>query len=416
MAELSPWPQAALRGLLEVLPGFAFDSAEFTPDPKRGMPLIRIRDLRSTSTTLHFVGKFDRRYLVRNGDTIVGMDGDFEIARWRGSEALLNQRVCRLRALATDRLCDDFVLHRLEPELRRLHGGTGATTVKHLSTKQIEALEIPLPPLAEQRKIAAILSSVDETIEKTEAVIAQLDVVKMAMLEELLTRGIPGRHSRFKQTEIGEVPADWEVHQVGQLGEVQTGLAKNKNNRVQHVDEVPYLSVANVQDGWLDLDHVKRVRADAATIERFRLRVGDVLFCEGGDADKVGRGAVWSGGLDPCLHQNHVFVVRPDSRRLLPEFLSAFRASSRGRRYFLDCSKQTTNLASINSSQLRAMPLALPSVAEQAEIVRAVDSIERRCSAERDCLGLLVKSKAALSSALLSGEVRTSREAGVECS
>jgi type I restriction enzyme S subunit len=337
------------------------------------------------------------------GDVLVSVRAPVGALNMADRGLAIGRGLAAIRLQGLDREFGWHAIAAAAVQLRRVAQGS---TFEAVNRDALEAMVLPRPPLAEQRKIAAILSSVDETIEKTEGVIAQLDVVKKAMLEGLLTRGIPGRHSRFKQTQIGDVPEAWDVKTVGALGEVQTGLAKNKNNGVGHAAEVPYLSVANVQDGWLDLDHVKRVKADVATIERFRLLIGDVLFCEGGDADKVGRGTVWPGGLDPCLHQNHVFAVRPDSRRLLPEFLSAYRSGSRGRRYFLDCSKQTTNLASINSSQLRAMPLALPPITEQSEIVHAMDAIFQRIEAERTCLTVLRKAKTALSGALLTGHVR----------
>ncbi|MBY0690279.1 restriction endonuclease subunit S [Microbacterium marinilacus] len=136
-----------------------------------------------------------------------------------------------------------------------------------------------------------------------------------------------------------------------------------------------------MKDGYVDSTDVRSVLADDVEASRYGLRPGDVLFTEGGDFDKLGRGCVWDGSIDPCLHQNHVFAVRPDPRVLLPEFLAALAASPHGRRYFVGASKQSTNLASINSSQLKKFPVPLPPLTEQrriAEILRAWDdAIER---------------------------------------
>ncbi len=131
---------------------------------------------------------------------------------------------------------------------------------------------------------------------------------------------------------------------------------------------LPYLRVANVQDGYLDLAEIKTICVRPERVERYRLQVGDVLLTEGGDFDKLGRGAVWLGEIENCLHQNHVFAVRPYKRHLLSSYLSALAGSDYGRKYFLSCSKQTTNLASINSTQLKAFPLLLPPLAEQKTI------------------------------------------------
>lgn len=281
---------------------------------------------------------------------------------------------------------------------------TQTTSIAHLGVKRLADLELLFPPVGEQRKIATILSSVDDAIEATQAVIEQLQVVKKAMMAELLTRGLPGRHTRFKMTEIGEVPEEWEVVALSSVGHLQTGLAKGK--AVEGGVELPYLRVANVQDGHVDLSEVKTIRVDERSVERYRLRAGDVLFTEGGDADKLGRGCVWRGQIDPCLHQNHVFAVRTQPERLMPEFLSYWAASPRGKAYFLDCAKQTTNLASINSTQLKALPVPLPDAGEQVAIVDALQTLEARLAAERAVAQGATAVKTTLMSVLLTGEVR----------
>lgn len=266
------------------------------------------------------------------------------------------------------------------------------------------AREVDVPPLAEQRKIAAILSSIDETIERTRAVIDQVQVSKTALTAELLTRGLPGRHTRFKQTAIGVLPEDWGVVRLQDLAVVQTGLAKGK--QVTQGVELPYLRVANVQDGYVALSEVKHIVVEHEAVSRYSLKAGDVLFTEGGDADKLGRGCVWRAQIEPCLHQNHVFAVRTDRQRLLPEFLAYFAASPGGKAYFLECAKQTTNLASINSTQLKSLPVPLASIKEQAEIVEILQFVDSRLEFERCFCRHLARVKESVMFALLTGEVR----------
>ena len=186
---------------------------------------------------------------------------------------------------------------------------SSGTKMPRTSWPQLGAFTFPLPPLPEQRKIAAILSSVDDAIEKTQAVIDQVQVVKRGLMQELLTRGLPGRHTRFKQTEIGRIPEEWQLKRLSEVASVQTGLAKNKANAGPL--SVSYLRVANVQDGFVDLAEVKAVEVNPNALTRFALRPADVLFTEGGDAE-LGRGAVWNGEM-ACLHQNHVFVASSHS-------------------------------------------------------------------------------------------------------
>ena len=283
----------------------------------------------------------------------------------------------------------------------------GSTGLSNIDLNALKNLRVLVPSLPEQRKIAAILSSVDDTIEKTQAVIDQVQVVKRGLMQELLTRGLPGRHTRFKQTEIGPIPQEWQLKRLSDVASVQTGLAKNKANAGPL--SVSYLRVANVQDGFVDLAEVKTVDVHATALSRYALRPGDVLFTEGGDADKLGRGAVWNGEIVPCLHQNHVFVAR-SLGEIRPMFLSLYRESSRGKSYFLDCSKQTTNLASMNSTQLKNLPLPIPRLDEQDGIVERLGALDVRLSQEENCIKELGRLKAALMSTLLTGELRATQD------
>ncbi len=155
--------------------------------------------------------------------------------------------------------------------------------------------------------------------------------------------------------------------------------------------------VANVQDGYFDLREVKTIAVERSEIDRYSLRKNDVLLTEGGDLDKLGRGHLWDGQIEPCLHQNHVFAVRTRQDVLLPLFFALQTSGPHGRRYFLSCAKQTTNLASINSTQLKHFPVLVPPLWEQYEITailttwdRAIDRLERLLAAKRKFkLGLM---------------------------
>jgi type I restriction enzyme, S subunit len=164
----------------------------------------------------------------------------------------------------------------------------------------------------------------------------------------------------------------WIKKRLESLATVQTGIAKGKKG-IQDPVDLPYLRVANVQDGHLDLREIKKITIPKKLIERYLLKVGDVLLTEGGDFDKLGRGTIWRGQIEFCLHQNHIFVVRPDPLVLIPEFFSYQASSPYGKKYFLSCSKQTTNLASINSTQLKHFPVLFPSLPEQKKIVEILE-------------------------------------------
>lgn len=184
------------------------------------------------------------------------------------------------------------------------------------------------------------------------------------------------------------IPEDWKKMTLAQVAYVQTGLAKGKKN-IKVPKSLPYLRVANVQDGFLDLSMIKFIDVEESDIDRYLLRQGDVLLTEGGDYDKLGRGTIWQGEINPCLHQNHIFVVRTKNDVLMPEFLTQLTGSAYGKNYFLKCSKQSTNLASINSTQLKAFPVLLPQSKEQKKIVdlsrvlnQAIEKTERLIAAK----------------------------------
>jgi len=156
---------------------------------------------------------------------------------------------------------------------------------------------------------------------------------------------------------------------------VVSGVALGRQIRGGGVREVPYIRVANVQAGRLDLSEVKETKASENEIEAFALRPGDILLTEGGDFDKLGRGCLWMGEVEPCIHQNHVFRVRPDPGRLNSHFFTQYLQSAAAKQYFLRCAKRTTNLASINLTQLKKLPVPLVSLAEQERFSQEVDEV-----------------------------------------
>jgi type I restriction enzyme S subunit len=157
--------------------------------------------------------------------------------------------------------------------------------------------------------------------------------------------------------------------------------------------EVPYLRVANVQRGFLDLSEMKTIKASPGDIQELALRRGDVLFTEGGDRDKLGRGWVWSEELPECIHQNHIFRARLSSSGIQPSLVS-HHGNTFGRQWFTKAGKQTTNLASINLGILKRFPVPLPPPAEQEQIVALVEErLSQIDSAEKTIDAELIRAK-----------------------
>ena len=158
---------------------------------------------------------------------------------------------------------------------------------------------------------------------------------------------------------MARVPKGWKLVCLKRISEIQGGLTLGKDYDGPLIER-PYLRVANVQDGHLDLSDVTTIEVPADVAARVELRADDVLMTEGGDLDKLGRGHLWNGEIDGCLHQNHIFALRCFRHKLLPKFLTYLTASRYGRDYFEATGKRTTNLASTNSTKVGEFPIPLP--------------------------------------------------------
>lgn len=282
-----------------------------------------------------------------------------------------------------------------------------------INASEIARLPIPLPPPAEQRAIAAFLDrecgKIDALVAEQERLIALLKEKRQAVISHAVTKGLdptaPMKDSGVAW--LGPVPAHWEVKRLKFLARVQTGVAKGRDLSGTDVIEVPYLRVANVQDGYLDLEDVATIQIARDELDRYGLQPGDVLMNEGGDFDKLGRGHVWHGAISPCIHQNHVFSVRPHS--IEPEWLALITSADCGRFFFMSRSKQSTNLASISSSNLVELPLCIPPQPERSAILEAVSAETTKLDtltteAER-AIALLKERRAALISAAVTGRI-----------
>ncbi|MEQ1501776.1 MAG: restriction endonuclease subunit S [Myxococcota bacterium] len=291
--------------------------------------------------------------------------------------------------------------------------GTSGSMVK-ITADVVCATPVPVVSPVEQARITEVLDTVDDTIRETEQVIAKLEQIKRGLLQDLLTRGIddngeirdPEQHpEQFKDSAVGRIPTSWTSKSLRELAEVRSGIAKNEGVPVSNPVEVAYLRVANVQDGYLDLSEMKTLRMTRSEFQNYRVLPGDVLMNEGGDRDKLGRGAIWRGEFDPCVHQNHVFVVRCGPG-LRPEFLDAWTGGTVAKRYFIVAGKQSTNLASINKTSIGRLPVAVPLLAEQDRSIAALDVVAAKLASETSELRKFRLLKKGLMDDLLTGRVR----------
>ena len=211
---------------------------------------------------------------------------------------------------------------------------------------------------------------------------SSLDRLKQAAAQVFREEGLRARKPvapASRQDLKFDFPGSWELPIFDDVFVMVSGVTKGGKVPLQDAKVRPYLRVANVQRGHLDLGVIKTIEVKTTDAERYRLKDGDILMTEGGDWDKLGRAAIWRCQIEECIHQNHVFRVRPPSDDILAEWVITYVNSELGRSFFEDASKQTTNLASINMTQLRGCPLPLPPLAEQHRIVAKVDALMALC-------------------------------------
>jgi type I restriction enzyme S subunit len=178
----------------------------------------------------------------------------------------------------------------------------------------------------------------------------------------------------MKDEQAEPLPKGWKWTTLAEIADIKGGITKGQKRRASDaVRNTPYLRVANVQRGYLALDEVKEIEATEEEIAELRLSPGDVLFTEGGDRDKLGRGWVWRGEIEECIHQNHIFRARLRLPEIEPKLISWY-GNTAGQEYFTRQGKQTTNLASINLAKLSAFPVPIPPANEQRRIVAEIEA------------------------------------------
>jgi type I restriction enzyme S subunit len=260
-------------------------------------------------------------------------------------------------------LLPEFLAYWLRTQKEKMLQHAGGTTFKEIARGTLRKFEISYPPIDEQRRIVDQLSRAEGIVRLRRQAQQKAAELIPAIFVDMF--GDPATN-----------PKGWPVFALSEVSEVISGVAKGRDLSADESIELPYMRVANVKDGRLDLDEVKTIRIKHNEVEKLRIVPGDLLMTEGGDPDKLGRAALWRGEIDLCVHQNHIFKVRSRRDRLVPEYLRSLVGSAYGKAYFLSVAKKTTGIASINKTQLSAFPVLIPPLAAQENFRRKVEAVE----------------------------------------
>lgn len=297
----------------------------------------------------------------------------------------------------------DFLYYLLHFGLSAFIRLSGGTTFGAIKRRDIVRVRFAVPAeIHEQVAIARILDAVDSARERAGAAVERAREFEHALLHELLEKGLAPMATPARGR-----PPHWTMRRVDELADVGSGVTLGKDVSGFKSVELPYLRVANVQDGHLDFSTIKTVRVRTDEVANYRLEGGDVLMTEGGDIDKLGRGAIWEGQIPECLHQNHIFRIRANRNLLDPAFYALVVESDIAKRYFNRVAKRTTNLASTNKTQVRAFRFPVPpTLEEQRQIVAVMNASKATTATLVNKQAALGELKKALMHDLLTGRVR----------
>ena len=358
-------------------------------------------------------------------------EGDLLVTKSSGSSLHIGKTTLVTAEIAAMRCCYSNFMQRIRTkstllphlawylmnnDLARLQFdllSNSSTGLANLNATMVGQILVPIPPVAEQTQIAAFLdretAKIDGLVAEQRRLMALLKEKRQAVISHAVTQGLnplaPMKPSGFEW--LREVPAHWKVIALKRIADVQTGVAKGKDHGSRPTVSVPYLRVANVQDGYLDLETIAMMDIPPEDLQRYALQPGDVLMNEGGDFDKLGRGHVWDGQIEPCITQNHVFAVRP--RKVASAWLNAITGSNFAQFYFMTRSKQSTNLASISSTNLMELPVVLPPEVEQVAILTFIANqttqFNTLITETQHAITLLQERRTALISAAVTGQI-----------
>jgi type I restriction enzyme S subunit len=358
------WPTVPLGQAVRFLSGFAFKSEKFNTDGK-GMPIIRIRDVVRGRSETYYDGEYDTRYVVQNGDFLIGMDGEFNLASWKGGPALLNQRVCKL-----DQVSDGadllYIAKFLPIALKQIEAATPFVTVKHLSVKDLVDVQLPFPPLDEQRRIAAILDQAEELRAKRRAAIALLDQLPQAIFLEMF--GDPATN-----------PMGWPIHRLGALVTIRRGGSPRPIDAFLG-GTINWIKIGDATGGSdLYIESCRDKIIEEGLKKTVFLKVGSMVFANCG----VSLGFARILKIDGCIHDGWLSFEDLSADNIHPIFLLKLINQSTPRLRTMAPDGTQPNL---NTGIMKAFELPLPPVELQKRFAASVEAIYRAKAAHQSAL------------------------------
>jgi type I restriction enzyme S subunit len=422
------WQKVPLAELVTVLNGRAYSKDELLT---AGTPVLRVGNLFTSKHWYYSDLELEPDKYCETGDLIFAWSASFGPFIWQGPKVIYHYHIWKLELHSDADLDKGYLYWFLQNRTQEIKRAGHGVSMLHMTKEKMEKLDVMVPPLAEQKRIVAKVDELMALCDRLEAqqqerearhaVLARASLARFAdaptpanleflfhrsyaispaeLRKCILTLAVQGKlvsqdpsdepandclaRLGLKSTAVSlgdnsddeSLPATWARVRFEDIALVAGGVTLGRKLGDRKTVVLPYLRVANVKRGEVELSVLKEVSIAEDEIQRYALLENDILMTEGGDWDKVGRAAIWRAEIPVCLHQNHVFRARMRSAEIAPFWFERYFNSPVGRGYFESASKQTTNLASINMRQVRGCPIPFPPLAEQRRIVAKVDEL-----------------------------------------
>ena len=362
--------------------GYAFDSAKFTTNA--GVPLIRIRDVVRGFSETFTTEECDPEYIVQDGDILVGMDGEFNIARWKGGKAYLNQRVCRL--IPTDEVDSTYLFYFMPKALKAIEDKTPFVTVKHLSAKELNKIVVPLPPIKKQKEISCTLQKLDDLISIRKQQLSKLDELVKSRFIEMF--GDPMDN-----------PMGWDRVNISAVvrGKVSNGFFAKRDDYCDD-GNVKVLGVAHVVNRmYSNTEGLPKTNGTAADIAKYGVKYGDMLFCRSSlVAAGIGKASIVPKDVPSnVLFECHVIRLPLDLTKCVPEFMQVLSTTEYFRSQVIAQSK-TATMTTIGQDGILKTDIILPPIELQNQFATFVEQVDKSKSEIQKSLEKLETLKKAL--------------------
>ena len=352
------WEYIALSSVCRVQNGFAFNSKLFN-DSNNGLPLIRIRDIKRGYSLTYTDEICSEDFFVEDGDMLIGMDGDFNIGEWKGGHALLNQRVCKL--IPSEKVLAKFIFYFIPEALQKINDKTAFSTVKHLSSKQVNTILLPNLSLSEQQSIVDYLDSA----------FAKIDAMK-ANAEKALNEAKALFQASLK--EMLEPKEGWEEKKLGDIcNDIKygTSIPSNENG------EYKYLRMNNItNDGFLDVSHYKTITLPEKELEKCLVKKGDIIFNRTNSRELVGKSCVFTEEENMVI-AGYLIRIRL-KEGFEPQFITYSMNLQRSLGLFQHLIVGAVHQANISANNIQKVLINYPILSEQQIIVEALDSLKSK--------------------------------------